>query len=1029
LCHYIDPPWAQPLSNQELQSEPVDDVEKLKEKIQHLEAQLQGRQPMLEDHDYDHSDSSEVDLQDEPLNLGKKFDMLHIKSTTTTHLGATSWLAIMKGDPYLRVLWAHIFKVRKEVEEFKYRRRLQKHQLAQVNDTGTVAPATMQQPMLVMPRGQCPIARARPLKDLAVCPFAKNNAPASEPQTCPVSGQEQGQGKCPVAHDMEKDEILTSSMIKREYSEEDNETVDDTDSPKTDNSRSDERVCPLMIGDNSLLGMNNEDKTNQHQNKRRKTSRSNSNDSNKSGPRKVLPEDFKRDPVEMMQKYLPKKKLLWMFIERYFNVLYVYLPYIDEKMFREEVKMIMGSPDDEDQDIKIQIRYGADFALVGTVCIILRLVWNTLPINSSNKLLGKSISTKTYPEDPETLEIMQMKENEIPLELVDCVKHCFSNLKLMRKSSLKIVQCALYLRFYFMYSPEDGDGADGADSQIFLGMIIQMSISIGLHRDPKNFENFGDERQRHLWRKIWYALISLDVSQSMNLGCPRGLQHHEEFSDTMLPDEESLVEFSKDLRELTVVKNVRMQAKLDKLLSKTMKVLLDVNKPARRSHMDSLIDELHQSISGFGVIKDKDALPQLGKILVNRSKNEPLYTSGTRAIQFRAHVTVNMLVYLLNYILYVHFEPRGARDSQSGRIAKTYAQRALNCALEGYRNCSLFFDCGLEYFGPGADLILSPLLLLVGHRSMQFMVSLILRSRCGPFMKPAIIGDDKNVAQMKPTSSALSSGIEISHRNHDLDDIEIKDETEEYRSVFDVDVNSGETLATILLSHMDKFHDVAQKLGDKYPYSWRMSKAVGFFIILLRKPTNVVKSLVKTENLGDVENDTGEVSSLLNSVPLVLNVDEEQFKKCPIYSKAEVSATRSTVERNEKPEPEARVPTKLVPILCKPSTPQIIDTAQPASSSPMDPLTASNGILSLNMFSDPSGMDMAIPEQFSEAIMQPGLMTFNEADKSIGDMIDMMLNNGSSNAMKMGDTMMPFDGAGNGTGIDFGSIMNSGWFS
>ena len=42
-----------------------------------------------------------------------------------------------------------------------------------------------------------------------------------------------------------------------------------------------------------------------------------------------------------------------------------------------------------------------------------------------------------------------------------------------------------------MYSPDDGEGADGGDSQIFLGMIIQMAISIGLHRDPKNFENFS----------------------------------------------------------------------------------------------------------------------------------------------------------------------------------------------------------------------------------------------------------------------------------------------------------------------------------------------------------------------------------------------------------------------------------------------------------------------------------------------------------------------------------------------------------
>lgn len=845
LCHYIDPQWAQPLSQDELH--PEDGVEQLKLRIQQLEGahadDVECGDPMkLKLND-------QVDEYNEPLDLAKKFDMLHIKPTSTTHLGATSWLAIMKGDPYLRVLWAHIFKVRKQAEEFRQKKKVERH----IIENGTLTPSTMSQRSMLSSMasgGGCPVAGSLANKG-GRCPVSHSQSgEENDAPTCPVSGNTTSMGKCPVAHDLEQPNDI-----------EDLEQGD-----------KDERVCPLMIGDNSFLGMGNNTK------RRRTKSRGDSNESDDSSSASDA-NDLRRDPAKLMQRLLPEKKIIWLYVERFFEVLYIYLPYVDQSELERDVLRIIGSADDPDQQVSIRISNETDFAILGNICIILRLVWNTLPMNNSFKLMGRSPNIKSYPEDPVKIDLMS--RNEIPLSLIEAVKQCFANLTIMRKSSLKVVQCLLFLRFYFMYSPEDDDGADGVESQIFHGTIMQMGISCGLYRDPSNFENFANESQRHLWRKIWYALITLDVSQSVNLGCPSALQNHQQFSDTQLP-----TVGGNDFREWSVVNNIAMQYKLDMLLSKTMNTLLNVQQPARRSDVDALIKELSQSINGFG------ELPQLGKILVNRSKNEPLFSSATRAIHMRSHVVINVLIYLLNYILYVHFEPKGSTNAKLATFAKNYAQRALDCAFEGYRNCTLFFDCGLDYFGPGADLILSPLLLLMGHRSMQFMVSLILRSRCGPYMKP----------------TKTSNGR-----------VEIKDENE--YSMFDVDVNSGEMLASVLLGHMDKFHILSQKLGQKYPYSWRMGKAVGFFIILLKKPTTVVKSMVKTDNLQDVENNTGDVSSVLNSVPLVLNSDEQQFKKCPMFN-PETSATRSTA--------------RPVPIACKPApTPTSARTPTPTVKPPM----------------------------------------------------------------------------------------------
>ena len=56
------------------------------------------------------------------LDLTKDFDLLHIKSNGTIHLGATHWLSIMKGDPYLKLLWGHIFAMREKLNEWYFQK-------------------------------------------------------------------------------------------------------------------------------------------------------------------------------------------------------------------------------------------------------------------------------------------------------------------------------------------------------------------------------------------------------------------------------------------------------------------------------------------------------------------------------------------------------------------------------------------------------------------------------------------------------------------------------------------------------------------------------------------------------------------------------------------------------------------------------------------------------------------------------------------------------------------------------------------
>ncbi|KAH3675057.1 hypothetical protein WICMUC_002889 [Wickerhamomyces mucosus] len=867
LCHYIDPKWTQPLSTNELNSDIIpsenQEVLRLRERIKILEMELYGTSP---GQDKQHSNSLEV----QQISLGQRFDMLHHKGTNTVHLGTTSWLAIMKGDPYLRVLWAHIFKMRKQVEEFK-KRMIQQSKNQNQNDFITDIGKCPVMHNGNSKENKCPVVHNHEEKIIRKYPISltenakevdANTSPLSPTKcdkpdvVCPVTHRTaKFDAKCPVIHKSQSNDIRDTQT---------NISAVGTKPQPTAVEFNEENGCPLMFGDNTFLKELDKQKTENKQNVEGEvrylkkslstsdTRHKRSNQFHDSLHDEDLFDQFKENPINTIEKLLPNKKTLDLLIDRFFDIVYIYMPFVDEESFRKSATLIFQG----EQKLTLNVSKSLDFAFVGTVCIILRLSWLSLPKNSTYKYLKKTINNKTYQEDLSRIEYLQLPENEVSDKLIDFIKTLFMNLQLSKKSCIETIQCSLFTIIYSKYSPHESNTLDGSDSQLFLGMIVTMAMKFGLYRDPSNFDNFKDEKQGHLWRKIWYCLINLDVEQSMNLGCPLMLSSQVGYSDTQLV---IVPAFEDDLKELTVIQILNIQNKFDNLITKSLKILLNIKTSPKKYQIDELITLLTDSVSGFNTTEY--SVPQLGEILVNRHKSDPLYSSALRAYQFKFNCLANMMIYLLNYILFINFEPTGTKDIEIYRVAKDYAQSALDSALEGYRNCTLFFDCGLDYFGPGADLILSPLLLLIGHRSIQFMVSLILRSRCGPYMKPHIIDKDNYNKDQELTIKDEEPAVSI----------------DELHNFYKTDVDSGEKLAMILLTHMENFSKLTNELGEKYQYSWRMSKAVKFFITLLRKPVNIVKAIVKTENVRNVENNTGFVSNILNSVPLILSSEEEGY--------------------------------------------------------------------------------------------------------------------------------------------------------
>lgn len=95
------------------------------------------------------------------------------------------------------------------------------------------------------------------------------------------------------------------------------------------------------------------------------------------------------------------------------------------------------------------------------------------------------------------------------------IRYALSSFHFLRKVHFSVFQCTLYLKLYQTFASEEGDGADGADSQIFNGVLIHMAYSLGIHREPRQFKHgFKDEKHNNLCRKIWHYLVFSDITHT-----------------------------------------------------------------------------------------------------------------------------------------------------------------------------------------------------------------------------------------------------------------------------------------------------------------------------------------------------------------------------------------------------------------------------------------------------------------------------------------------------------------------------------
>ncbi|KAI5967828.1 uncharacterized protein KGF55_000060 [Candida pseudojiufengensis] len=415
--------------------------------------------------------------------------------------------------------------------------------------------------------------------------------------------------------------------------------------------------------------------------------------------------------IEQIKMLMPQKKVIWLLIRRFMLILYPFMPFLIEGDFRKSIERIIGPESYEQIVPNVKIENKVDFSQIGILLVVLRLSYLSLFHNKGSH--NEKILTKkdlTYEEEERKYLLL----NAVPIGSVCVAQACLFYSEKLGIVSLPMLQCAVYIRMYQIYAPEEGDGLEGGNSQIQNSTLVSMSYMLGLNREPDKNPDFKDEKLKNLYRKIWYFVLSMDYHQAYTYGAPASIRL--ESYDTKRP---YLSESNSNLIDIEQDKtSYSLYAFISALVKGPILEIFDLySKVSNKIKLYELTTHLNCLELGVRKIfgKTGDYISPL------EETNSSYHTNKLMKIAILLKMYSFMM---LNYCFLFHFY-----DPINSKLCFFYLKKLLAIGMnEVLPSIFALIVRGQELFGEGSDLYLNPTLIQVVTRISDICLIGIMRS-------------------------------------------------------------------------------------------------------------------------------------------------------------------------------------------------------------------------------------------------------------------------------------------------------------
>lgn len=418
-------------------------------------------------------------------------------------------------------------------------------------------------------------------------------------------------------------------------------------------------------------------------------------------------DEYMRACILYVYSILPSRKVIWTLFDRFFNSSLVgAMPFSLQRQLNIKLEGIIGPKSFEDNGkvgLKLDKRF--DFSYVAQLLYIMRISYLSV-----------------FKTEENTEEEKFILAHPIGIEFVNAAQMCLNQFKVLRRGAVPIILSFLFMKSYLKYAPEDGDSSDGCDSQVFLGIAIQMMNSIGLNRDLSHVKQFASNVAFvNLTRLLWHEIVTMDLSQAMSFGS--GTLINPRYSDTKLPELYNIFEGDSgrqfgdfDFESYSaIIHNYETGDKLNRASRDILDLVLRIDEKVKISELTPKLDKLESTLAEVGCGSLKDILD------MDISKNEGVIKKHNK---FTKYLELKSSLFVIYYHLYAN-DPLHQDFTYKKLISSALEIVPMALLLGSANNGKVnLFE---KLFGPGSQLVIIPSLISNVHKFNQIFVSLCCR--------------------------------------------------------------------------------------------------------------------------------------------------------------------------------------------------------------------------------------------------------------------------------------------------------------
>lgn len=392
------------------------------------------------------------------------------------------------------------------------------------------------------------------------------------------------------------------------------------------------------------------------------------------------------DVLDDVNKKLPPLYVINVLVDHFFKFVYPFLPLVNEEIFRDELSYVLVPTDNG--RCKVAITHLQNTSIISLLLVILRYAYLAVNIKDyaeDNKAIGNdfliAMIKSGYKIDSSFIVMAKSLLMALPAE--DSV---------FKKVTLRNIQVLIYLRLYQVYSPEMHE--ESKEHSLTLALIVQMCRSLGANRDPTNFPNiFQDPREITVWRRIFYKLLTMDIYNAFEYGCPLIISDDE--YDVNLPslskeEAQTLSDFKKgmsvsksgdEIRKLVLENSINKDTALEyeavKLIREGLNIFQNFKSSTKKSKLGKIVDRMQEFV-------DKK-IPSLWEMLQENSNASYMQLERLFDIpkvrKFEIRLTMQTILMTFYYLLYLNDDdeatspdgstPANVLDNKSNNVPGT----------------------------------------------------------------------------------------------------------------------------------------------------------------------------------------------------------------------------------------------------------------------------------------------------------------------------------------------------------------------